>query len=218
MSIGSHTATTTVLEELITQVRGVSGVRVVQNDHDQIEEIHIIGSPERSAKQMVRDVESILYVRGGLRIDHRKISLVQIAKAPSAVALPHVRLTDIVHLSQEAAVTVTLAVGERQLQGSSRANAIVDDRPEYLAGDATLQALDQLIEPHNQLRLENVQRYSFGQIEICLAHLAHTSAAESAPLLGVSVVYDNAMAAAAQAVLNAVNQSVPCLLSKVPAP
>lgn len=217
MSIGSHTATTTVLEELITQVRGVRGVRVVQNDHDQIEEIHIIGSPERSAKQMVRDVESILYVRGGLRIDHRKISLVQIANAPSVVALPNVRLADIVHLTQESAVTVTLAVGERQLQGSSGTSAIADGRAEYLAGDATLQALGHLIEPHNQLRLENVQRYTFGQIEICLAHLVRTSAAESAPLLGVSLVYDDNMAAAAQAVLNAVNQAAPCLLSKAPA-
>jgi len=217
MSIGSPTFTTTILEELIAQVRGVIGVRVVQNDHDQIEEIHIIGSPERSAKQMVRDVESILYVRSGLRIDHRKISLVQIARAPSAVALPQVRLLDLVHLAQEAAVTVTLAVGERQLQGSSRANPTADVRPEYLAGTAIMHALDQVIEPHNRLRLENMQRYKFGQIEICLAHLARTSAAESAPLLGISVVYDDGMAAAAQAVLNAVNQCLQCLLSKVPA-
>jgi hypothetical protein len=202
---------------LIAQVRGVSAVRVVQDDHDQIEEIHIIGSAERSAKQMVRDAESILYVRTGLRIDHRKISLVQIANTPSAVVLPPVQLITIVELAQAATVTVTLAVGERQFQGSSRVNATADVRREYVAGDATMQALDHVIAPHNRLRLENVQRYTFGPLEICLAHLAHSSAAERAPLLGSSIVYDDDLAAAAQAVLNAVNQCSPCLLSQAPA-
>jgi hypothetical protein len=216
MSIGSLTPTTAILEESIAHVRGVLGVRVVQNDHEQIEEIHIIGSPERSAKQMVRDVESLLYVRNGLRIDHRKISLVQIA-TPKSTALPHVQLLNIVHLAPESTVTVTLAIGDRQLQGRSHATPTADGRPEYLAGDATIQALDQLIEPHNRLRLENVQCHMFGQIEICLAHLARISDAASIPLLGISVVSADGLTAAAQAVLNAVNQCLPCLLSKAPA-
>src|SRR5690242_18490706 len=79
MSQGA-TLDTTAVEALIGQVRGVIAVRVVRDAQDQIDEIHVVGSPGRSAKQMVRDVESILYVRGGLRVDHRKISLVQIAE------------------------------------------------------------------------------------------------------------------------------------------
>src|SRR6266540_1298722 len=59
------------IEELLSQVRGVMAVRVVLEEQGQIDELHIVGSPGRSAKQMVRDIESLLYVRGGVRVDQR---------------------------------------------------------------------------------------------------------------------------------------------------
>src|SRR5436190_23652714 len=83
------------IEELLSQVRGVLAVRVVLDAQGQIDELHVVGSPGRSAKQMVRDVESIVYVQGGVRIDHRKISLVQIAESIIQPALVRVLLLDI---------------------------------------------------------------------------------------------------------------------------
>src|SRR6476661_6527134 len=83
------------IEELLGQVRGVLAVRVVTDEQGQIDELHVVGSPGRSAKQMVRDVESLLYVRGGVRIDHRKISLVQIAESAIQPAQVRVRLLEI---------------------------------------------------------------------------------------------------------------------------
>ena len=87
------------IEELVGQVRGVMAVRVVQDEQGQIDELHIVGSPSRSAKQMVRDVESLLYVRGGVRVDHRKISLVQIAESAIQPAQVRVRRLNISHIS-----------------------------------------------------------------------------------------------------------------------
>ena len=85
------------IEELLSQVRGVMAVRVVLEEQGQIDELHIVGSPGRSAKQMVRDIESLLFVRGGVRVDHRKISLVQIAELAIQPAQVRVRLLDISH-------------------------------------------------------------------------------------------------------------------------
>src|SRR4026209_28476 len=83
-----------MIEDLVRKVRGVLAVRVVQNDQKQIDEIHAVGSPDRSAKQMVRDIESILFVRGGIRIDHRKISLVQIADTGMPGTMVRVQLRE----------------------------------------------------------------------------------------------------------------------------
>src|SRR6266498_4299350 len=83
------------VEELLSQVRGVMAVRVVLEEHGQIDELHIVGSPGRSAKQMVRDIESLLFVRGGVRVDHRKISLVQIAESAIQPAQVRVQLLNI---------------------------------------------------------------------------------------------------------------------------
>src|SRR5215217_869456 len=106
------------VEELLGQVRGVMAVRVVLEEGGQIDELHIVGSPGRSAKQMVRDVESLLYVRGGVRVDHRKISLVQIAESAIQPAQVRIRLLDISHTTgDQATVTVVLGMDEQRVQG-----------------------------------------------------------------------------------------------------
>src|SRR6185295_18386084 len=102
------------IEELLSQVRGVLAVRVVLEEQGQIDELHIVGSPGRSAKQMVRDVESLLYVRGGVRVDHRKISLVQIAESAIQPAQVRIRLLDISHTpGDQATTTVVLGLKDR---------------------------------------------------------------------------------------------------------
>src|SRR4026207_1000345 len=95
------------IEELLSQVRGVLAVRVVLEEQGQIDELHIVGSPGRSAKQMVRDIESLLYVRGGGRVARRKISLVQIAETAIQPAQVRVRLLDISRSTGEQA-TITV--------------------------------------------------------------------------------------------------------------
>ena len=202
------------VEELIRKVRGVLAVRVVRNDQGQIDELHAVGSPERSAKQMVRDIESILYVRGGIRIDHRKISLVQIAEAGMPAGLVRVQLLEVVrHPNQEPpAIAVALAVGARRVEGLARA---LPDRPysdEQLVAQATAQALSQLIGAIGHLHVENLQRQAFGALQVCLAHLSLTTDDGIETLLGISVVRGDESSAVARAVLDAMNRRLQRLL------
>src|SRR3954468_14635305 len=109
------------IEGLVAQVRGVIAVRVVRDTQGQIDELHVVGTPARSAKQMVRDVESLLYVRGGVRVDHRKISLVQIAESAIQPTQVRVRLLDISSTSgDQATITVVLGMDDQRVQGVGR--------------------------------------------------------------------------------------------------
>jgi len=153
------------IEELLSQVRGVMAVRVVLEEQGQIDELHIVGSPERSAKQMVRDIESLLFVRGGVRVDHRKISLVQIAESAIQPVQVRVRLLDISRSNGDpATMTVVLGMDNQRVQGVGRSRPDHSDQSEHLAGYATIHALDQLIGARGQFRLENMERKPFGQI------------------------------------------------------
>jgi hypothetical protein len=201
------------IEELLRQVRGVMAVRVVQDESGQIDELHIVGSPGRSAKQMVRDVESLLYVRGGVRVDHRKISLVQIAESIIQPSPVRVRLLDISRSSDDPSrLSVVLAMDEQRVQGVGRVGSDGDDKPEYLAGYATIHALDQLIGARGQFRLENLERHVFGQLEVYLTHLSLTTDDGIETLLGISVVRDENPAAVVRAILDAVNRRLQRLL------
>jgi hypothetical protein len=201
------------IEELLRQVRGVMAVRVVQDESGQIDELHIVGSPGRSAKQMVRDVESLLYVRGGVRVDHRKISLVQIAESIIQPSPVRVRLLDISRSGdQPPSLSVVLAMDEQRVQGVARARPEADEHPEYLAGYATIHALDQLIGARGQFRLENLERHGFGQLEVYLTHLSLTTDDGIETLLGISVVRDQDPTAVVRAILDAVNRRLQRLL------
>jgi hypothetical protein len=201
------------IERLIGQVRGVIGARVVCDAQGTIAEIHVVATPQRSAKQMVRDIESLLYVRGGVRVDHRKISLVQIAESAIQPAQVRIRLLDISRTSDEqATTTVLLGMEDQRVQGVGRSRPDQNDQPEQLAGYATIHALDQLIGARGQFRLENMERQSFGHLEVYLTHLSLITDDGIETLLGISVVRDDDPAAVVRAILDAVNRRLQRLL------
>jgi hypothetical protein len=202
------------IEQLLGQVRGVLAVRVVADAQGQIDEIHVVGTPERSPKAMVRDVESLLYVRGGIRLDHRKISLVQMAETVIQPTVVRVQLVELAWSAsgEQPEVMITLSMGDRRFQGISRGGSESAEPPEMLIGYATIHALDQLIGPRGQFRLENLQRQPFGEIEVCLSHLSLTTDDGIETLLGISVVRGGDQAAIARAVLDAVNRRLQRLL------
>jgi hypothetical protein len=110
------------LETLILQVRGVLAGRIVLDDSQEIDEIHVVGSPERNPKQIVRDIESALFVRGGIRVNHRKISLVQLLESSIRPTIERVRLVEIKRSVVEGydTIAVTLAFGSRTIEGVSQ--------------------------------------------------------------------------------------------------
>ncbi len=61
-------------EDVLRGLRDVQGASILAEDRN-IREIHILATPGRSAKQIVRDVETCLRTRFSLGIDHRVVSV-----------------------------------------------------------------------------------------------------------------------------------------------
>lgn len=69
-------------EESLRSLRDVQGASILAEDKT-IREIHILASPGRSAKHIVRDVETCLRTRFSMGFDHRVVS-VAFSKLPAA--------------------------------------------------------------------------------------------------------------------------------------
>ncbi|MGB9632066.1 MAG: hypothetical protein ACPL8I_01940 [Chloroflexaceae bacterium] len=203
-----------LLEQLIYQVRGVQAARLITDPQGQIDEIHVVGTPQRNPKQIVRDIESILYVRGGVRLDHRKISLVQVAERDTAAAGRRLQLLDVTTSAVEAGtrVEVRLALQERRFEGSA-----CDSREEasrsLLAAAAAIEALNRAVGARGSFRLERLQRQPLGELDTFLTHLSFVLEGGFEALLGVSAVREDEATAAVRAVLDAANRRVERLLS-----
>lgn len=77
------------LEREIGRIAEVTAARVVTQADGRISEVHILSSPHKHAKQIVRDVQSVAMATFGIELDRRIVSVVQLdAVASSSVTGP----------------------------------------------------------------------------------------------------------------------------------
>jgi len=71
------------LEDALRQIPGIRAVSVVTDPKAVPTEVHVLASPGKPAKQLVRDVQSVALTRYDIDLDHRIVSVVQIGEEDS---------------------------------------------------------------------------------------------------------------------------------------
>jgi hypothetical protein len=190
------------VEREVGFVEGVSGVRVLSSGSD-IDEIHVLTVGSRPPKKVVRDIESILLIRFGVRVDHRRVSIVQAASGQKVTA-PSGRLKLLDVKRDEQSIRINLQSGANVLVGecllASQASAA------EAAAWAVLNAIKQLIGSRAGLQLVNLQVGSASERPTVLAIVRFESGDAEEFLVGATLVRDEVVWAAARACLDALNR------------
>lgn len=111
------------LEVSLTRIAGITAATV--GGTDSLTEIHVVAVPGRAPKQIVRDIQSLAQAGYGLEVDHRNVSIVQLADGAvgpigeSPAFLAGGRITDAGKLAEESVITApeatsTPSAGERR--------------------------------------------------------------------------------------------------------
>lgn len=212
MGKGSRLFDVRELEGAINQVQGVVANRVVFGDKGELSEIHVMASPERAPKQIVRDIESLLFVKFGFRVDYRRISLVQLGEEQ---ILP-LGLSRLKLLSVRCQAGPVGAEAEVQIQdpeglhvGLAKGEGVGEAE---LVAQATLSALQEVVGAKGELALQGVERFDLGERKIIVVQVSSLFPAGEEILLGVSFVREEGeIEASARAALDAVNRRLPVL-------
>jgi hypothetical protein len=209
------------LEDALRQLTDVRAVSVVTGADAQPVEVHVLASPGKSPKQLVRDVQSLALAQFDIDVDHRIVSVVQIGEADGApddaAAAPEgaaARLaprpvvaaisTRTGHAERE--VEVTLRFGEESFTGTALGPTTSPQRARVVAA-ATLSALKELL--GMRCELESAQVLSVGPREVALTVLSL-----GVPRLGDQVLTGSAPVrgdeadAVARSVLDALNRTL----------
>lgn len=205
-------------ETSLRQISGIRAARVVTGPDRQPIEIHVLATREKSAKQVVRDVQSLAMAEFDLEIDHRIVSVVQldgdddVAMQVPRADLPVANRVTIAAIAVELAgvyaqVGVTLLSGQASVTGSSKGAAGAANRPRLVAR-AALDALGQLIDL-DAAEVDQAQVVSVGGREIAVCTVQFVTAAGEQVVCGSAVVRNDAADAIARAVLDALNRRVP---------
>lgn len=211
-------------EALIATLQDVTSVRITATPTGGIEAVHVLVSGATPAKQHVRNIESALMARLGLKVDHRKISIAAtasravgdmtaIAPPPSVpvVAAPgrHVYFEDVeIRGSRARGVTcrVTLRVGGESYAGEAEEGVPNDRNRVDVAARAAVAALGLAGSAHGVLVLEGARVLSMFDREFVFVGIVVRQGREQAMLTGTCEVRDSVETAAVLAVLDATNR------------
>ncbi len=200
-------------EETLCRLPAVDAVRVVA-DSERITEVHVLSAPEKSAKQVARDVQSLAMARYGTNIDRRVISVVQIAPeqgAPTGGERPKIAGIRETPEGSRVTVTVTLEWQGEQATGSASGPAAASARMR-LVGEATLRALEETISGIPPLALDAIGAPAVGMRDVIIAIVVSAAGDGEELAAGCSMVNGDESEAAVRAVLDSLNRRIPALL------
>ncbi len=196
------------LECEIGKLDGVVSVRVISTGLN-IEEIHVIATPDRVPKKLVRDIESLLLVRFGIRVDHRKIGIVQLVPGhtlPAESTRPRILSVKKVELPEGIDIQVELDSGGQSVQGSSR---VVPGESELAAASrALIAAIEKLLNATDGVHLQEVSLVTLGQQQVVVVLLNWLWDDQVLFLVGATIARDDPLEAAARATFDALNRKL----------
>jgi hypothetical protein len=215
-----HRGAITDIEGTLSRLRGVLSVRVVRDERDDIQEVHVLAEPTRHAKQIGRDIESALFSEFGIRIDHRKISIAQTreteALLPADMRLKFLSIDYTIDRTS-ARARVAIGKGEETYIGVSSTGAGGNVNQEQLVARATLEAVQEFLRAtvlaNGELVLEFRDFTSAQASErkfFSVTVRVHDMTGEL-DLIGSAIVRDDPWRAAACATLDAVNRKLSTL-------
>ena len=140
----------------VNQIKGVYASCVILDHAKKVNEIHIVASTERKPKQIVRDVETMLFVKHRIKIDYRTISMVQIPDEQLLripIARPEIREVAEEIVGDQKRFRVTIQGASRTVVGQAH-EKITHPTPFHTVARATINAIEKLLSHGIDVRLD----------------------------------------------------------------
>jgi hypothetical protein len=195
----------------IEEIDGVVSARVEGKREGKVEEVHVVARSDRKAKEIVRDVETLLKARFDLAIDHRKISVARVGEVPElateAGAAPRVSFKGVsLHLSRDGgeAEVELMRSGQRWIgRASSRGPESAWPR---LVAEAALDAVAQMLPADSYLELSDLVPTVVAERETVLVSVNFRRHSQSLQLVGCARVEGDMQRSVVYAALHALNR------------
>jgi hypothetical protein len=198
------------VERALRAVPGILGARLVPGFDRQVDELHVLTTIDKQAKQAVRDVQTVLMARFGVPTDHRVISIVQLDEADRPVHDATRVVIDRVAVTQAGVrlqVDVTLRDGTEAHTGHAQAASSSSSRPRAVA-EATLAAARPLIDESLLLELVGASMVDVHGRRLAVSLVQLRTPRQEQTLAGSALVRDDEADAIARSVLDALNRTI----------
>lgn len=194
------------MEQTLERVQGISSARILLDDRDDILEVHLVGPDLKSPKLVVRDVETLLCAHFGVRIDYRKISLVQFSTKVEEPRL-RVRFVSAQHAVEPIdQAQVVLECNGAEYSGCCPVDTAADPSATRATAAATMTALEKVLGPVVELVMQDAHAVPVSDGHIALVVVLASTRKGQERLSGTCFVRNCLLEATAKATLDAVNR------------
>ena len=209
-----------LLEKELRKLSDIRAARVVAGYDGEIAEVHVVASPKKPTKNLVRDIQSVAIATFGYDIDRRRISVVQIDDADVNEFIfdkdfrPRILTITTESTGLRSTVKVAVAHNDQQALGFSE-GSIASASRHRLVGQATLDALRQLEPMAETLDVDSALVVRVGGVDVAVVTVIFVLPPEEQIISGSSIVRQNNEAdAIARAILDATNRRMMMLVNK----
>lgn len=198
------------VETAIRHLAGVLAARLVPGFDRPVDELHVVATPERSPKQLVRDIQSLLYARSGISIDHRVVSIVHFEAPPDGygpgdrVVITHV---DVARHGTDLEAGVRVSEGTTSHAGHSSGPASAAGRRRAIAR-AALEAVRPLLADAESVEIEGVTVASLLGHDVATTLVHSYGPRGPRTVAGTAIVQGDEDRAVARSVLDALNRRI----------
>jgi len=175
-----------------------------------LSEIHIVASAERKPKQIVRDIETLLFVKHRMKVDYRKISLVQLPDEKLLripIARPEIRSVTEDVLGEMKRIRVEIQGASKVAAGEAE-EKLDNPTTNRTAAKATIVAVEKLLDHRIKVRLEDVTSFRFDLREVIIVIVTCQIEDREETFVGASFAGNRPSESAARATLDALNRRI----------
>lgn len=199
------------IENNLEMIDSVISCKIITNEDDQIHEIHIVSNDTRGAKQVARDIQSVLVASYNIPIDYKKISIAQISDKSLKKARHRLKLEGVSSdiLGAKAAIRVSIRnlnnVYENTISGVNTIRNI-----ERMLVDVTLKTIEEACnyDCNYIFAFEDIRTILISNNEIILVVIMGIINGIEQRLCGSCLINNNYEVAVVKATLDAINRVV----------
>ena len=198
-----------LIEKSLEKLESIISSRFVLDRGENIEEIHVVSNGRRSAKQLSRDIQSILIATYDIEVDYKKISIAEVKGMDLTKNHNRLKVEGVSYENngQKAAVTVSLSSGEN-VYSYSDIGLNTPRNIDRMLVTATLKNIENALEVEDVFILEDIKSVQLSMDKVVLVVVMCITSGEEKRMCGSCIVKNDYRQSVVKATLDAINRCV----------
>lgn len=198
------------MENYLKKIRSIQGCKVVVDENEEIEEIHIVSDLKRSPKQILRDIEAILISEFDISIDYKKVSIAQIqGDAVQNDGDPRLKLKSIEYNNNGSNVEVRVVLEKcGQVYESKMSGINTSSNINRILGNTVLKAVELFCEVEDVFVFEDARKVSLSNVDVMVVSISSRYKGREELYTGSAKIGNDPKEALARASMDAINRHI----------